>query len=297
MSKNNKNKDNSCKNEENINSETNSNKSGENLPINGDYTNETWEKKEEEKENGSQMQDSRKEETDYICLVNNYPLGSGIDRVSRIEKLITESIADVTLKNVHYSQFHKEYIENAIGIILTGSVFNVSSFYYDEGLRGQFKPQFDFLLNVKDIPILGICFGLHLIAYSYGAQICRMRNPNWGENIIKIQLVESDDLIDDKEIPVNIFHRDFVPINDLKVRENFEIISQTTIDRYKIVEYMRHKNKPIYAVQFHPETHEKDCFKTTKFDRELANKTRLVGEKIIDHFIWHCVYYKNKLKN
>jgi GMP synthase-like glutamine amidotransferase len=57
---------------------------------------------------------------------------------------------------------------------------------------------------------------------------------------------------------------------------------------------MRHIEKPIFSLQFHPETHIKPQFLSKPIDERIANKTRVVGQEIIENFIMMCL---NKKEN
>ncbi len=120
-----------------------------------------------------------------------------------------------------------------------------------------------------------------------------MRLFGLGGRIIFILLKETDELITQKNIPVNVHHLDFVSPNDCKIQENFNIISTSRTMGYRMIQYMKHKEKPIFAIQFHPETHDPYYFHANVFDERITEKTRIIGEKIIDNFIWMCIY-KNK---
>jgi GMP synthase-like glutamine amidotransferase len=180
-----------------------------------------------------------------------------------------------------------------LGIIISGSELNVSSFYYDERIKKKFIAQLELLRQTNQIPILALCFGFHLTAYAYGAQISRMRLLNLGGRIIFILLEDTDELISQKNIPVNVHHLDFVSPNDCKIQENFNIISKSRTIGYKMVQYMKHREKPIFGLQFHPETHNAFFYHPSLFDERIAEKTRITGEKIIENFIWMCSYKKN----
>jgi GMP synthase-like glutamine amidotransferase len=223
-----------------------------------------------------------------ILLIDNYPRGSPSDRITRIETIVADCISKVELKTVHFTQFKFDMAENTLGIILSGSELNVSDFYNDIKLEKRFMSQLELIRQTTQTPILALCFGFHLVAYAYGAQISRMRMLGLEGRIIFILLKKTDDIITRKNIPVNVHHLDFVSPNDCKIQKYFEIISSSRTMGYKMVQYMRHVNKPIFALQFHPETHNPYHFQPSLFDERIANKTRLMGEKIIENFIWLC---------
>jgi GMP synthase-like glutamine amidotransferase len=238
--------------------------------------------------------DKVKESNDnQILLIDNYSYGFPTDRIKRIESIVNDCLADVTLKVVHYTQFKNESAKEFIGIILSGSDLNVSSFYYNYKLKKRFEEELKLIRSIEQTPILAICFGIHLVAYSYGAQVCRMRITGLDGDIIFIVLKEIDPLITHNNIPVDVHHRDFVSPNDCEIQNNFDIKSISRTKGYKIVQYMIHKSKPIYSMQFHPETHNPLYFHSGLFDERVIDKARVIGKEIIENFLWMCLYKSN----
>lgn len=231
-----------------------------------------------------------------ILIIDNYSRGFPTDRIARIESIVRDCLAEVEFKTIHFTQFKSELTENYIGIILSGSELNVSSFYYNERIKKKFKPQLELIQQKIQTPILALCFGFHLVAYAYGAQIGRMRIFGLGGRIIFILIKEKDELITQKNIPVNAHHLDFVSPNDCKIQKNFKILSTSRTMGYNIVQYIRHIKKPIFALQFHPETHNPYYFHPSLFDERIANKTRMIGQEIIENFIWLCLHKRNNLE-
>ena len=228
-----------------------------------------------------------------ILLIDNYSRGSPSDRITRIETIVADCISKVELKRVHFTQFKFDMAENTLGIILSGSELNVSDFYNDIKLEKRFTSQLELIRQTTQTPILALCFGFHLVAYAYGAQISRMRMLGLEGRIIFILLKKTDDIITQKNIPVNVHHLDFVSPNDCEIQKNFKIISISRTKGYRIVQYMKHRDKPIFALQFHPETHNPYYFHSSLVDESIEEKTRTTGEKIIENFVWMCSYKKN----
>jgi GMP synthase-like glutamine amidotransferase len=228
-----------------------------------------------------------------ILLINNYSRGFPSDRIARIQAIINNCLAEVELNTIHFTHFKSEIAKDYIGIILSGSELNVSSFYYDEKLIKRFGPELRVIQETNHIPILALCFGFHLVAYAFGAQISRMRLLGLGGRINFIILNKTDELITQKNIPVNLHHLDFVSPNDCKIQNSFDIISISRTMGYRLIQYMKHLEKPIFALQFHPETHNPYYFHPRLFDERIAEKTRITGEKIIENFIWMCFFKNN----
>ncbi len=229
-----------------------------------------------------------------ISLIDNYPIGFPTDRISRIESILNESIANIKVETVNFSKLSLKNLEDCIGIILSGSILNVSDFYYNDRLRDYFKQELELIRYFNQIPILGVCFGFHITAYAFGGQVCRMRIPGLlGGKIIFILLKETDDLITKKNIPVDIFHRDFVSPNDSKIQNSFEINCTTRIKGYKLIQYIRHKERPIFGIQFHPETHESYHFRSSIYDERIIAKTIEIGQEVINNFAWLSLHKHN----
>lgn len=240
----------------------------------------------------TQQVENKKEK--YILLVDNYPKGFPTDRISRLETIIRDCIANVKSKTIHYTRFNRELAKNSIGVILSGSNLNVSDFYFNYRLKKRFLPQLEFLKQDYNIPILALCFGLHLVAYAWGIQVCRIRIPSFGGRIIFILLNKTDDIIPKQNIPVNAHHRDFISPNNCIMRDNFDVLSIYQTREYRTVQYMKHKKRPIYCLQFHPETHNPNYFNPDLFDERITTKTRMIGKDIIENFIWLCSYKRQK---
>ncbi|MFX0083448.1 MAG: hypothetical protein ACFE94_17005 [Candidatus Hodarchaeota archaeon] len=236
---------------------------------------------------------SENDKQNKILLIDNYSRGFPTDRIARIETIIKDCIAELELKTIHFTQFKLKMVKDYQGVILSGSELNVSSFYYDERLKRKFNSQLELIQNSNQKPILALCFGFHLVAYAFGAQICRMRILGLGGRIIFILIKKTDELITQKNIPVNVHHLDFISPNDCNIQNNFEILSTSRTIGYNMVQYMRHTEQPIFALQFHPETHNPYYFHPSLFDERIANKTRMIGQEIIENFLWLCSYNKN----
>ncbi len=138
----------------------------------------------------------------------------------------------------------------------------------------------------KKIPILGICYGLQLIAKLFGGSIkSSKKRREFGRAIIKKKrhslLIKN--FIKNKNQLVWMSHQDAVT----KLPKGFKIVASTKDSKFTIIE---NKMKKIYGVQFHPEvTHTengKEIFKNFLFAickskrnwRVVREKARLIKE-------------------
>lgn len=128
------------------------------------------------------------------------------------------------------------------GLILSGgpaSVYAKDAYFCDEGI---------FAL---DIPILGICYGMQLIAHHFGAKVAPALHKEYGK--ASISLNKKCDLFNnlpDKQ-GVWMSHSDRVE----SLPEGFEAIASSENSPFGV---FANKAKKIYALQFHPEVKHSD---------------------------------------
>lgn len=126
--------------------------------------------------------------------------------------------------------------KNPVGIIFTGGPNSV----YDEK-----SPHYDKEIFELGIPILGICYGSQLMAYSLGGNVESAPVSEFG----KIEITTSDSLLFDgvnKNTVVWMSHTDYIN----KIPEGFEI---TAYSKDCPCAAYENKEKKLYAVQYHPE--------------------------------------------
>lgn len=119
------------------------------------------------------------------------------------------------------------------------------------------------LIRSTKTPVLGICLGFELIAYTYGAWLERLETK---ENTVL-------DLHPTAEDPI------FKNINVIKVYENHRwVITKESPDLHGLaisedgIEIIKHKSKLIYGFQFHPEM----FVSQTQGDEIFANFIKIV---------------------
>jgi len=102
-----------------------------------------------------------------------------------------------------------------------------------------------------DRPILGVCLGHQSIAYAFGGEIINAKRLMHGKTS-NIRVILKDDIFKDlpKEFRVTRYHSLVVNQENLP-----EVIIPTSFSKDdKEIMSLRVKDKPIYGVQFHPES-------------------------------------------
>jgi anthranilate synthase component 2 len=102
-----------------------------------------------------------------------------------------------------------------------------------------------------DKPIFGVCLGHQSIAYAFGAKIVRAKNLMHGKTS-DIEITLYDDIYENipEKFRVTRYHSLVV---DEKTLPEFIIPTSYSLDDNEIMS-LRVKNKPIFGVQYHPES-------------------------------------------
>ena len=165
-----------------------------------------------------------------------------IDFGSQVTKLIGRNIRELGVYSeiITPKEFKKiEEFHLIKGIILSGGPSSVTSKHYQTISKKIFE---------KNIPILGICYGLQLIAKLFGGKI----KPSIGTRefgrayLTKKNYSKLTKNFFKKKTIVWMSHEDAV----IKLPKSFKIIASTKSSRLTIIE---NTQKKIYGVQFHPE--------------------------------------------
>lgn len=166
-----------------------------------------------------------------------------IDYGSQVTQLIARRIREAGV----YSEIHpctgdieKVLAIKPAAIVLSGGPASV----------GEAKaPKLDKRLLEAGVPVLGICYGMQLIAHNLGGELAQSSNCEYGPATLKLA-AESPlwSGFRKKELTVWMSHGDIVK----KAPKGFKVIGST--ENLKVAA-MADEERKIYAVQFHPEVH------------------------------------------
>jgi len=106
------------------------------------------------------------------------------------------------------------------------------------------QPYFQWIRSVR-IPVLGICAGHHIIGRLFQARLIRDREKEVGDYTVTVEV--GDPLFQGMENPLTVRqdHHDSITLPGGFVR-----LARSGRCR---VQAMRHRHRPIYSTQFHPE--------------------------------------------
>ncbi len=133
--------------------------------------------------------------------------------------------------------FEKIKALNPIGIILSGSPWSV----YDAQ-----APKSSEQIYSLNIPILGICYGLQLIADQLGGKVGRFEKKEFGKAILKVD--KGDDLLAGLNGATTVWMSHGDALTELP--PGFEPIAHS---ENAPICAIRHPERKIFGVQFHPE--------------------------------------------
>ncbi len=144
-------------------------------------------------------------------------------------------------------------------IILSGSPFSI----YQDG-----APIPDKRILDLGVPVLGVCYGMQLLAHWFGGKVERSLKKEYG--YAKIAFKKDHPLFEglSEEETVWMSHGDSLVI----ISDSFDAISYTDNSPFAAIV---HKDQPIYALQFHP---------------EVSHTTN--GLKILDNFLKKIAGFK-----
>jgi len=100
-------------------------------------------------------------------------------------------------------------------------------------------------------PILGVCLGHQSIAYAFGGEIIRAKNLMHGKTS-NIKITKDDDIFENLPDSFRVTRYHSLVVNPNNLPKNI-IPTSYSLDDNEIMS-IRVKDKPIYGVQFHPES-------------------------------------------
>lgn len=171
-----------------------------------------------------------------------------LDFGSQTTQLIGRRIRELNIYSeiipYHKYPYGREQEEGIIGVILSGSPLSV----YD---KDAFRIDFGRLLG--RVPVLGICYGAQLMAYTLGGAVEPAPSREYG----RARLCDVDaasPLLRGIEPGAQVWmsHGDTITV----LPPHFEVIASTDDVRYAAFES---KDRPVWGVQFHPEVFHSTC--------------------------------------
>ena len=132
------------------------------------------------------------------------------------------------------------------------------------------------LIKTCNLPIFGICFGHQLLCWTFGAKVGALAQPVIGR-FEKVRVVDVDGIFsgiaERQTIPLAESHYDYVLKEGLDQAGMVLLADSSSCE----VEAVKHKSKPFYGVQFHPER------------IKIESESHPEGHRVIENFYSNVV--------
>ncbi len=174
-----------------------------------------------------------------ILIINNAEPGI-TEFVEPLQKIVGEEGMESFL--LEYGEAPEFNYEKFDSILMSGSP-------QGDDIAEHHVSYFQWLKETRK-PVLGICAGHHITGCLFGSELLRSEEPESGD--FNIELLTDDPLFNGlpKTIKVKQMHNDSVTLP-----QGFELLATSATCKNQL---MKHKNKPLYTCQFHPEFYNKD---------------------------------------
>lgn len=187
-------------------------------------------------------------------------------KLSPIERSLAEQGIEYTIFKIFDDELPKDETEYSAIIIAGGDSMRNYIDWNDNVYQGG-----EIILR-GDVPILGICLGHQIISRVFGSVLYYSDERRWNE----VTFVRDDEILDGFD-------------NGLLVWENHAYAVASIPDQFELfargngtpIQMMKHKEKEIYGVQFHPET-QGGFLRNPPGWQLIKNFAKLAGASIAD---------------
>jgi GMP synthase (glutamine-hydrolysing) len=174
--------------------------------------------------------------------------------------------SECTMTNFGDISQNYQIIKDVDAVVISGSAARI----IQASDRAKFENVETYIKNCH-VPLLGICFGHQLLCWAFGAEVGSL--PQQVANRFEdIKVIQSGEIFagfkEVQTIPLAEKHFDYV-LKDSLDSAGFVLLADSVSCE---VEAVKHKTKPFYGVQFHPER------------IKIKNETKPEGHRIIENF-------------
>ena len=152
-----------------------------------------------------------------------------------IEEILTG--AGISFKTIEYEETLKTPMHDYRGILLSGSPRG-------DDIVDHHRPYFEWI-RTCDRPVFGMCAGHHIVGSLYGAELLRSVEKEVGDCYVEIDYRDPVFAGLPDRFSVRQNHHDSITLP-----EGFVLLAHSEVCK---VEAMKHRTRPIYTTQFHPE--------------------------------------------
>ena len=176
-----------------------------------------------------------------VLAVNNYP---SRERFLRVERCLKGNGADVV--SADWSEASASRFESSDGVVLSGSPDMMS----DGKTVSKFRREMDAVTDSR-VPVLGICFGHQMMARAFGAEVVKDGKAVLG--MVETRVLADDPLFQGLPRSLMLLESRHEVVKSLP--KGFSLLARSATSD---IATMKHRTRPLYGVQFHPERYTKE---------------------------------------
>lgn len=199
--------------------------------------------------------------TDPADVRKNLTIRGGLWRLAQLHSRIT-ALSGLDCFCFHYTQVKREAFEDApVKAIVLRAPAPAGMLKCNSA-----REELWALLRETDIPTIAFCGGFHQVYMAFGGKCGDMRrlrpgeqdpNPKYAPGRLKewgfcrVRTIRDDPLFEGLGRELDVLEQHVSECRELP--EEFELLASTETCR---VQAIKHKTRPLYATQFHPEAYE-----------------------------------------
>ncbi|MDG6900340.1 MAG: gamma-glutamyl-gamma-aminobutyrate hydrolase family protein [Nitrososphaerota archaeon] len=176
-----------------------------------------------------------------VLAVNNYPT---YERFERLVKCLEDNGAHV--ETIDWSEATGRLFNSKDGVALSGSPDMMS----EPRIQAKYQGEIDAILG-SSVPVLGVCFGHQMMAHAFGSEV--VKDGSHVLDMVKTKVVVDDPLFEGLPKEMMLLESRWEVVRPLP--REFQLVARSTASE---IAAMRHKSRPLYGVQFHPERYTKE---------------------------------------
>lgn len=187
-----------------------------------------------------------------VLIINNEKDKNNLGFAPRIQKALTYEDR-VSFEILHYTEISTKRIKEIDPhmIYLTGRLT-----YAGDVEKDEYTAELAMIREIE-VPLFGICIGHQLISIAHGATLGRIfESSEYEEDIreegfVEIHKRQQDPIFNGIHNPFMVYEYHLEEVKEIP--DHFEVIASSYLCE---VQAIRHKEKLIYGVQFHPEAYD-----------------------------------------
>lgn len=176
-----------------------------------------------------------------VLAVNNYPTQ---ERFDRLQSCLEENGA--TVDAIGGSEATTAKFDGYDGVVLSGSPDMMSELKIQQKYQSEIEA-----IRGSDVPLLGVCFGHQMMAHAFGSEVVKDGAHVLG--MVKTEVLSDDPLFDGLPKELMLLESRWEVVKSLP--PGFGLVARSATSK---IATMKHRSRPLYGVQFHPERYTKE---------------------------------------